>query len=363
MSERDDLMQKLQQVLISYNIPPEELRSRLYLTLEPYEITQRSTELVVADEESVDKYIRLFLLSKRVAGRTERTLTQYNNELRRFFMECPKIPTEVTSNDIKKYLAIKEVRDGASKVYLKNIYRDLSSFYTWMVKEEYIIKNPFNKIEEIKIPKVKKPAFTEMDIERLRMNIEPDDLRTKLIFEVLLSTWCRVTELSNMKISDFSEDRESVIVHGKGQKDRICYLNARAKLSLEQYMEKRQDNNPYLLPNSNATGYGVSSENLNYIRRLPKKEQCNWWQNKEIIGTGHMDNSSIESIIRKLWKKAGVEKTHPHRFRRTGATFALRRGMPIEQVSKLLGHESIETTQIYLDISESELEQSHKKYV
>ena len=359
MSERDDLMTKLQQILITYNIPLEDLRAKLYLALDPYEIQQRSTELVVADEETTEKYITAFLVNKRVAGRTDNTLRFYRLTLAMFFRECPKLPTEVTSDDIKKFFAIKEVRDGSSRVYIKDLSRVLSSFYQWMLKEEYISKNPFNKIEDIKLPKVKKHAFTEMQIETLRASIEPDDIRLSLIFEILLSTWCRVSELAGMKITDFSENKDSVLVHGKGQKDRICYLNAKSKLLLSAYLECRKDSNPYLIPKCK---YGLDI--LKHMKDKSKKAQRNWWQNKELVTDNEpVDKSTIESHIRKLGRKAGVENTHPHRFRRTGATFALRRGMPIEQVSKLLGHESLETTQIYLDISESELEQSHKKYV
>lgn len=362
MSERDDLMTKLKQILIEYGIPPDDLNAKLYLAMDPYEIQLRSTELVVADEETTEKYIKLFLVNKRVSGRTENTIRFYGLSLKMFFAECPKLPTEVTSDDIKRFFALKEIRDGNSRVYIKNLSRVLSSFYQWMQREEYITRNPFNKIDEIKLPKVKKSAFTEMQIELLRSNINANDLRLALMFEIMLSTWCRVSELAGIKISDFSEDRESVLIHGKGQKDRICYMNAKAKIVLVQYMSYRDDNNPYLFPSCKYTATEKQAFSSG-TKGLKREELCNWWHYKEYIGDGHIDKSSIESKIRRLGRKADVDNTHPHRFRRTGATFALRRGMPIEQVSKLLGHESIETTQIYLDISDRELEQSHKKYV
>lgn len=361
MSDRDDLMTKIKQILMEYDIPPDELSAKLYLAMDPYEIQQRTTELVVADEETTGKYVSLFLMNKRVAGRTENTIRFYKLGLRLFFDECPKLPTEVTADDIKRFFAVKEVRDGASRVYIKNLSRVLSSFYQWMQREEYITRNPFNKVDEIKVPKTKKAAFTEMQVELLRANIDANDLRLALIFEILLSTWCRVSELAGMKISDFSEDRESVLVHGKGQKDRICYLNAKAKIAFAQYMAHRNDSNPYLLPECKCKA--TDKQAFSAAKGEKRKNLVDWWQNAELVGEGHVGNSAIESKIRKLGKKAGVENTHPHRFRRTGATFALRRGMPIEQVSRLLGHESLETTQIYLDISEQELAQSHKKYV
>lgn len=358
---RDKLMREIITVLIDENVDTEKIKSRLVILLDKYEVEQRCTEISVVNENDISKYIRLFLVNKRVAGRTERTINHYYHELNRFFNEIQKKPIDITSDDIKLYLAKKEVRDNASKVYQKNIMRVISSFYQWMQKEEYILRNPMNKVDEIKCPKIRKEAFTEMQIEQLRMNIG-DDIRLACIFEILLSTWCRVSELAQIKISDIRDDQEAVLIHGKGSKDRICYLNARAKICLQNYMKLRNDNNEYLFPKCSI---GVDSKGECFSKRCKsnKVKLKNWWMCRELVGNGHVDKSSIEGSIRKLGKKAGVENTHPHRFRRTGATFALRRGMPIEQVSKILGHESIETTQIYLDISEKEIENAHKKYV
>nr|DAW23467.1 MAG TPA: SITE SPECIFIC RECOMBINASE XERD [Caudoviricetes sp.] len=359
---RDELMTKIINLMMLYDIPVDEVKAKLFLIMEPYEITARTTEVAVTNDESADKYIKLFLLNKRVAGRTDRTLNLYNLALRMFFRECNKLPTEVTGDDIKLFLAVKEVRDGASKCYLGNLLRPISSFYAWMMREEHISRNPMNKVDNIKQPKTQKTAFTEMQIEQLRMTIRDEDIRLKLIFEMLLSTWCRISELTNMKISDISEDRNSVIVHGKGQKDRICYINAKAHLFLVKYLAERKDNSDWLFPKCAikvAEGGICFAEACKHAKVKPYM----WWKVPELISNEPADKSVVGSAIRELGKKAGVEHTHPHRFRRTGATFALRRGMPIEQVSKLLGHESIETTQIYLDISERELEQGHKKYV
>lgn len=359
---RDELMTKIINLMMLYDIPVDEVKAKLFLIMEPYEITARTTEVAVTNDESADKYIKLFLLNKRVAGRTDRTLNLYNLALRMFFRECNKPPTEVTGDDIKLFLAVKEVRDGASKCYLGNLLRPISSFYAWMLREEHISRNPMNKVDNIKQPKTQKTAFTEMQIEQLRMAIRDEDIRLKLIFEMLLSTWCRVSELTHIKISDISEDRNSVIVHGKGQKDRICYINAKAHLFLVRYLAERKDNSDWLFPGCAikvAEGENCFSEACKHAGVKPYM----WWKAPGLISNEPVGNGLVEVAVRKLGKKAGVEHTHPHRFRRTGATFALRRGMPIEQVSKLLGHESIETTQIYLDISERELEQGHKKYV
>lgn len=359
---RDELMTKIINLMMLYDIPVDDVKSQLFLIMDPYEITARTTEVAVVNDESIDKYINLFLLNKRVAGLSDKTLKMYNTALRMFFAECKKLPTEVTGDDIKLFLAVKEVRDGACKCYLGNLLRPISSFYTWMQREEHIIRNPMNKVDNIKMPKTKKPAFTEMQIEQLRMIIRDDDIRMKLIYELLLSTWCRVSELANMRISDISEDRNSVVVHGKGSKDRICYINAKAHLCLTRYLSERNDKSDWLFPRC-SIGLAEGDNCFSKACMQAGLKPYLWWKSPELIDTKPISKSSIESAIRKLGKKAGIENTHPHRFRRTGATLALRRGMPIEQVSKLLGHESIETTQIYLDISEKELEQGHKKYV
>lgn len=359
---RDRLYKEILMVLMSQGFDTEDIKSKLIIILDKYEITERCTELAVIDENDTEKYMKMFLVNKRVSGRTERTMQHYNNELRRFFREVQKTPVDITSDDIKLYLALKEVRDKNSKVTQKNIMRVLSSFFQWMVKEEYILKNPMNKVDDIKTPKVKKEAFTETQIEQLRFAIG-EDLRVICIFELLLSTWCRVSEVAQIKRKEISENLDSVLIHGKGSKDRICFINARAKLYLQKYLRERNDENEYLFPNCSVGVHDAKNRHISEECKIRKLKLYDWWKAPELVGEGHIDKSVIEHIMRKLGKKANVENTHPHRFRRTGATLALRRGMPIEKVSKLLGHESIETTQIYLDISEKELEQAHRKFV
>lgn len=356
---RDKLLKEIEYALISSGVDAENVRSRLIIVLDKYEVQQRCTEIAIAEEDDISKYIRLFLINKRVAGRTERTLKSYKQGLEKVFNTINKSPASVTADDIKMFLAVRDVRDGVSKCCQQNTCRILSSFYQWMITEEYIIKNPMLKISKIKVPKIRKEAFSEIEIEQMRHAIG-DDTRLELIFEMLLSTWCRVSEIAQMKISDISEDRTSVKVLGKGNKERICYINAKAKWCLDRYLKMRNDNNDYLFPNSAYNSFSGPLEDKELANKCRDKY---WWTNAELVGNGHIEVNSIELFIRNLGKKAAVKKTHPHRFRRTGATFALRLGMPIEQVSKLLGHESIETTQIYLDISEQELSSAHKKYV
>lgn len=240
-----------------------------------------------------------------------------------------------------------------AKTTANNERRNLSAFYTWLQKEEILLKNPMSKIEVIRATKLKKKAFSLMELEQIRKSCRTN--RERAMIETLASTWCRVSELVEIRIQDIHDGK--CTVHGKGDKYRDVYLNARAQLAIQSYLTERKDSNPYLFPKSFMT----SVTDSNYEMR---KYRAKWYTNPKLVsGSEHTDKSQVEKICKTLGKRAGVENVHPHRFRRTGATMALRQGMPIMLVSKLLGHESIETTQIYLDISDSELEAAHRKYV
>lgn len=355
---RTQLENEINMLLMSQGFDTEDVRARLVLILNKYEITERCTEVAVLEEDAIEKYIKLFIVNKRIAGLSPRTLKYYSNTLHNFFRDCPKSPLDVTADDIKLYLAIKETQSNWSKCSLQNFTRVAGSFFGWMVNEDHISKSPMSKVSRVKIPKVKKKAFDEMEIEKLRQACKT--LKEKMTVELLLSTGCRVGEIVLIRIDEFSTNFESVIVHGKGAKDRIVYLNAKAQLAIMNYLNKKTDTSPYLYPKCLCT-----VANRAQFKNLKKLNSYDWNLDRPdmVDVSGMIDVSVIEYMIRKLGKRAGVEKVHPHRFRRTCATMALRRGMPIEQVSKMLGHESIETTQIYLDLSEDELSRSHKKFV
>jgi site-specific recombinase XerD len=210
------------------------------------------------------------------------------------------------------------------------------------------------KVDAIKETKRKKKAYSLLDLEKIRIGCRSN--RERAIVEFLASTWCRVTEACEVKISDIQDGK--VTVHGKGDKYRECYLNARAQLALEMYLNERKDDNPYLFCKSTMKWAEWTR------KKITNEDALHWYANPEYVDDVEpIDKSSIEHIVRNIGKRVGVDKVHPHRFRRTGATMALRAGMPLTTVSKLLGHESIETTQIYLDVSDEELEAAHRKYV
>lgn len=335
----------------------QDLKMRIEMVLQPYEVTKAHTELTVYQGNINERILKKFLAAKIAAGCSTRTVEYYGQSIKQTLETIGKPYTDVTADDIRLYLAIRIHKDGVKKTTADNERRNLSSFYTWLQKEEILLKNPMNKVESIRTTKKKKKAYSLLDLEKIRLGCR--NARERAIVEFLASTWCRVSELLQVKISDIQG--ETVEVHGKGDKYRTVYLNARAMLAVNQYMKERSDNNPYLFP-----GCAYSSIDTQFKDMIQKYglQRHEWYKVPELISNaGIPDVSIIENTVRQIGKRAGVDNVHPHRFRRTGATMALRQGMPILQVSKMLGHNSLETTQIYLDISDEELQQAHNKYV
>lgn len=348
---KDELINKIVDELFDLAIDPHELRNRLVLIMRDYTITEAETSLVVREKNENEYLIDRFIIAKKVKGCTNRTLQFYRNELRKILLfKIQKDASAITADDITLYLAEREYRDGVSSVTCDNELRALRTFFAWLRIEEIITKNPCEKIERIRHKGKKKKAFTEMEIEDLR--VACGNNKERAVIEVLLSTGCRVTELVNIKIKDIVHDE--LIVHGKGQKDRKVYLSAKAQKSIELYINERTDENPYLFPKMLSAPEQVKQKSN--IRNA-------WKEKKNVMEKGHMSASSIESMIRRIKKRAGVEEAYPHKFRRTCATMALRRGMPIEYVAQMLGHEQLSTTQIYLDLTDDDLKSAHKRYV
>lgn len=324
-----NLFYEVLKILKEENVYSEDLRMKLVLVFDGYEISEKVTGIVPYNSEGYnEKIINLFIMNKAVKGLTERSLHFYRTTLTKILNVIQKPANMVSADDIKVYLARRQLIDKVTDVTCHNEFRVLSSFYEWMLRDEQIEKNPMHKVDEPKVRKKKKKAFSTMECELIRSACLDD--RERAIVEVLFSTWCRVSEVAGIKISDIKND--SVTVTGKGEKERTVYLNSKAKLAIETYLDSRSDDSPYLFVSMNK----------------PYKA---------------LDKGWIEKIVKAIGERAGVENVHPHRFRRTGATLALKTGMRIELVSGILGHESIETTQIYLDINEDEMKQAHEKYV
>ena len=325
------------------------LKEKLYILMKDVNITPVETALTVRDDNLNDRLLKRFLGAKIVKGCTSKTISQYDRILRCIMRKFNKPVIDYTPDDIRLYLAYRLTQDKVSKTTILNETRYLRTLFAWLFAEEIIPKDPMTKIDSIKNNKVKKKAFTEIECERIRQAARTS--RETAMIEILLSTGCRVSELCMMRIDEIEDNQ--ILVHGKGNKDRVVYLNAKAQLAIENYLKDRKDQNPYIFPceiwNPAASGKQSKSQN--------------WYKEPKYVGEGMQGKSSVESIVRRIGKRANVENCHPHRFRRTCATFALQRGMPLELVSKMLGHEQLTTTQIYLDLNETELASAHKKYV
>jgi len=350
---KNEIINAIIQMLDNMGVDTDGIADRLYILLKNYEITQIETQLALCDDTLNEQLLKRFLAAKMVKGCTKRTIGQYATELKKILAKLGKPCTQVTADDVRVYVAVRLTQDGVSKTTANNEVRYMRSFYAWMAAEEIIPKNPMNKVERIKPDRVKKKAFSDMECERIRSACQT--AQELAVVETLLSTGCRVSELVQIRIEDISEGK--VVVHGKGNKDRTVYFNAKAQLAIQKFLDERKDTNPYVFPAGLNLGQKPHSKNHGGCAARY------WYRDPKLIGEGMRDAGSIEQMVRKIGKRAGVDNVHPHRFRRTSATIALRRGMPIEMVSKMLGHEQISTTQIYLDLSDDDLEAAHRKYV
>lgn len=300
-----------------------DIEVRLYKALEPYDVIYKNNEIVEVNQNDNMKLLAMFIVAKKVQGCTKRTIDYYTMELRKFLIAMNKPVAEINANDIRFYIGSKDV----SNTTRDNILRNIKSFFSWCTMEEYVPKNVTLKVTKIKADGKVKKALTETEIEMLRSAAA--DLRTKALIEVMLSTACRVSEISGMDIEDIREDELTVL--GKGNKERVVYLNAKAQFAIDQYLESRADSNPALFVSLNRPYHRLKA-------------------------------SGIEIIFRELGRSLGIE-SNPHKFRRTAATMALNRGMPLEQVQQMLGHEDPGTTLIYAKTASENLKNNHKKFV
>jgi site-specific recombinase XerD len=265
-----------------------------------------------------------------VEGCSEKTLEYYKVTIEKLLYAVPKWVKDITTDDLRSYLAKYQQDNGSSKVTIDNIRRIFSSFFSWLEDEDYIVKSPVRRIHKVKTAKVIKEAFTDENLEILRDTC--DNIRNLALVEILASTGIRVGELVRLNHADINFNERSCIVFGKGESEREVYFDARTKLHLSEYLEHRTDNNPALF---------VSSKSPHERLTI----------------------SGIGKVLRELGKEAEISKVHPHRFRRTLATIAIDKGMPIEQVQKLLGHVKIDTTMRYAMVSQNNVKNAHRKFI
>lgn len=237
---------------------------------------------------------------------------------------------KITTDEIRTYLAEYQQRNNCSKVTVDNVRRNISSFFSWLEEEDYILKSPMRRIHKIKTKQPVKEIISDEMIERLRDNCRCS--RDLAMIDLLYSTGIRVGELVGLNISDIDFEERECVVYGKGDKERRVYFDAKAKLHLQNYINSRTDTNPALFVTLDSP----------YER---------------------LKISGVEIRVRELGRKLNIEKIHPHKFRRTMATRAIDKGMPIEQVQKILGHSQIGTTMQYAIVNQNNVKTSHRRYI
>lgn len=289
-----------------------------------------SENTIQKEEISNNEYLRLFLDAKRIEGCSERTIQYYNVTVVRMLQKIETPVRKILTEEIRKYLVDYQKINDCSKVTVDNVRRNISSFFSWLEEEDYILKSPMKRIHKIKTKQPVKEIISDEAIELLRDHCQcPRDLA---MIDLLYSTGIRVGELVNLNISDVDFEARECVVFGKGDKERKVYFDAKAKLHLLNYLRKREDDNPALFVTLDAP-----HERLKI--------------------------SGVEIRIRTLGRKLNMEKIHPHKFRRTMATRAIDKGMPIEQVQKLLGHSQIDTTMQYAIVNQTNVKTSHQKFI
>ena len=289
--------------------------------------SDRKSEAV---ETSNEEYMNMFIAAKKIEGCSDRTVQYYSVTITHL-LSCITTPIrKITTDEIRSYLVDYQKINNCSNVTVDNVRRNLSSFFSWLEEEDYILKSPMRRIHKIKTKKAVKEVISDEVIEKLRDNCT--ELRDLAMIDLLYSTGIRVGELVRLNISDLNFEQRECIVFGKGDKERRVYFDAKSKLHLQEYINSRTDDNPALFVSLNS----------------PHKR---------------LKISGVEIRIRSLGRKLGLEKIHPHKFRRTMATRAIDKGMPIEQVQKILGHSQIDTTMQYAIVNQDNVKTSHRKFI
>ena len=275
-------------------------------------------------------YLKMFLEAKAIEGCSERTISYYGTTIEHLLVTSDTPIRKISTEELRSYLVSYQKINNCSKTTIDNIRRNLSSFFPWLEEENYILKSPMKRIHKIKTKKPVKETISDEMIERMRDNCRCK--RDLAIIDLLYSTGIRVGELVNINIEDVDFEEREIVVFGKGDKERRVYFDARTKVHLRNYLDSRIDTN-------NALFVTLDSP---YDR---------------------LKISGVEIRLRQLGRKLDLEKIHPHKFRRTMATRAIDKGMPIEQVQKILGHSQIDTTMEYAIVNQKNVKLSHRRFI
>lgn len=279
---------------------------------------------------SNEDFMQMFFAAKQIEGCSSRTIKFYKTTLEAMFAQIETEVRKITTEEMREYLSEYQKRNNCSNVTIDNVRRNISSFFSWLEEEDYILKSPMKRIHKIKTKKVVKNTISDEAIEKLRDGCKTT--RDKAIIDLLYSTGMRVGELVNLNIDDIDLEGRECVVYGKGDKERRVYFDAKSKVHLKEYIDSRNDDNPALFVTLNTP-----------FKRLKI--------------------SGVEIRLRELGRELKLERIHPHKFRRTMATRAIDKGMPIEQVQKILGHSQIDTTMQYAMVNQNNVKASHQKYI
>ena len=325
---KQDLIKDIVQGMLPYlnNAQCEKLQEVLKNTLISYDVTENKQY----ENNSKQNFVELFLSAKRIEGCSERSLKYYKATIEAMLDELKIDVKHIVTDDIRGYLTDYQKKKKSSKVTIDNIRRILSSFFSWLEDEDYILKSPVRRIHKVKTGISIKETYSDEALELMRDNCT--ELRDLAIIDMLSSTGMRVGELVLINRNDIDFNERECIVFGKGSKERVVYFDARTKIHLQNYLNSRKDDNPAL-----------------FVSLKSPHERLK-------IG-------GIETRLRDFGKQLGLHKVHPHKFRRTLATMAIDKGMPIEQLQKLLGHSKIDTTLQYAMVKQSNVKIAHRKYI
>lgn len=308
------------------NAQNEKLLEVVQYSLLKYEVTEKKNQ----EKDSEQNYVELFLSAKRIEGCSEKSLKYYRATIETMLGDLHKDIKHIVTDDIRKYLTEYQEKKNSSKVTIDNIRRILSSFFSWLEDEDYILKSPVRRIHKIKTGVSVKEIYSDETLELMRDNCT--ELRDLAMIDLLASTGMRVGEMVLLNQEDINFNERECIVFGKGSKERIVYFDARTKIHLQNYLNSRTDENNALFVSLKA----------------PYKR---------------LNISGVEARLREFGRRLGLQKVHPHKFRRTLATMAIDKGMPIEQLQQLLGHQRIDTTLQYAMVKQSNVKLAHRKYI
>ena len=325
---KQNLIKDVVQRMLPYlnNAQNEKLQEVLQYTFANYDVTENKQQ----EKNSEQNFIELFLSAKRIEGCSEKSLKYYKATIEAMLDEIQKDIKHIVTDDIRGYLTEYQEKKKSSKVTIDNIRRILSSFFSWLEDEDYILKSPVRRIHKVKTGTNIKETYSDEALELMRDNCT--ELRDLAMIDMLASTGMRVGEMVLLNQNDIDFNERECIVFGKGSKERVVYFDARTKIHLQNYLDSRNDNNPALFVSLKAP-----------------------YERLQIGG--------IETRLREYGKQLGLHKVHPHKFRRTLATMAIDKGMPIEQLQQLLGHRKIDTTLQYAMVKQSNVKIAHRKFI